>query len=242
MASSASRSLFADLRPARRRSLPLEVADQLVELIASASESELVLPAERRLCDQLGVSRNVLREALSALGHQGVIETRGKVRIGLPTRARARLVARVASGGPERELVLDPMEVRRMLEPEAAALAAGRATEDAIAELARWVALMEQGLARGERVVEYDSAFHVGIAQATGNHTLVQLVGALTDTLRESRERSFVPPGAADGALADHRAILDAVRAGDAAAARRAMQAHLARVERLIRASLTGDA
>lgn len=241
MASPPPASMLADLRPPRRRSLPLEVADQLVELIASASAGELVLPPERRLCEQLAVSRNVLREALSALGHQGVVETRGKARIGLPARARARLVARVASGGPERELVLDPMEVRQMLEPEAAALAAGRASEEAVAELERWVVLMQQGLARGERVVEYDSAFHVAIAQATGNHTLVQLVGALTDALRESRERSFVPAGAADGALADHRAILDAVRARDAAAARRAMRAHLARVERLIRASLTGD-
>jgi DNA-binding FadR family transcriptional regulator len=238
MVSEPSSPSLSGLRPTRRRSLPHDVADQLIELIASSTGGEVALPPERRLCEQLSVSRNVLREALSALDHQGVVETRGKARVGVTARARAALVARVPSGGPERELVLDPIEVRRMLEPEAAALAAQRAGEDAIGELERWLGRMKEGVARGERVVEYDSAFHVAIAQATGNHTLVALIGALTDALRDSRERSFTPDGAAEAAIDDHRAIVTAIRARDAPAAEQAMRAHLARVEDLIRASL----
>jgi len=224
--------------PPERRSLPREVAGQLIELIASAGVPEVLLPAERNLCEQLGVSRNVLREALSELEGQGVTETRHKKRVGVAARARAQLVARMQSPNSERQLALGPIEARQILEPEIARLAARRATSDAIDEVERWLTAMEQGLARGERVVEYDSAFHVAIARAAGNPVLVQVVGALTDALRESRELSFQPADGAEAAIQGHRAILSALRAGDAPRARQAMRAHLKSIEQLIKASL----
>jgi GntR family transcriptional repressor for pyruvate dehydrogenase complex len=227
------------IRPTRRRSLPEEIVDQLLELITSGSLPEQRLPPERELCKQLEVSRASLREALSALNHLGVVETRGKAKYGRIARARAELVARLGSGGAEQELVTDPLEVRRMLEPEVAAGAAQRGTEQALDEIEHWLHLMEEAAERGERVVEYDSAFHVSIARATGNHTLVQLIGALTEALRESRELSFEPYDAVQTALAGHRAIVEALRAHDPNKARRAMRRHLDEVERLIRASLT---
>lgn len=227
------------IRPARRRSLPQEIVDQLLELIAAGSLPDQQLPPERKLCEQLRVSRASLREALSVLNHLGVVETRGKAKYGRIARARAQLVARLGSSGAEQELVTDPLEVRRMLEPEVAAGAAQRGTEQAFDEIEHWLHLMEEGAERGERVVEYDSAFHVSIARATGNHTLVQLIGALTEALRESRELSFAPYDAVQTALAGHRAIVEALRAHDPAKARRAMGRHLDEVERLIRASLT---
>jgi GntR family transcriptional repressor for pyruvate dehydrogenase complex len=157
--------------------------------------------------------------------------------MGLAPRARAQLVARAGSGTAERELMTDPLEVRRMLEPEVAARAAERATEREFADIGEWLRQMEEGASRGERVVEYDSAFHVSIARATRNGTIVQLVAALTDALRESRELSFMPRDAAEIALEGHRLILAALRARDADGARRAMGQHLDQVERLIRAS-----
>jgi GntR family transcriptional repressor for pyruvate dehydrogenase complex len=228
---------LARIRPAKRRSLPEEIVDQLLELIASATTPKYRLPPERKLCEQLGVSRTSLREALSALSHLGVLETHGKAKMGLAPRARAQLVARAGSGAAERELMTDPLEVRRMLEPEVAARAAERATEQEFADMGEWLRQMEEGASRGERVVEYDSAFHVSIARATRNGTIVQLVAALTDALRESRELSFMPRDAAEIALEGHRLILAALRARDADGARRAMGQHLDQVERLIRAS-----
>ena len=83
------------VRPMERRRLPDDVAAQLLDLVAASSGSEVALPAERALCEQLGVSRNVLREALAALSQAGVIETRGKARIAHVGRARASRVARL---------------------------------------------------------------------------------------------------------------------------------------------------
>jgi GntR family transcriptional repressor for pyruvate dehydrogenase complex len=227
------------VRPAERRRLPDDVADQLLDLIASSPGSEIALPAERKLCDQLGVSRNVLREALAALAQSGIIETRGRLRIAHVGQARASTGARLpSSAGRDADPVLDPMEVRRILEPEVASIAAMRASRDAMDEMERYVRLMQEAAARGESVVDYDSAFHVAIARATGNQTLVALVQALNDTLRESRNLSFQPAAAPAQAISDHAAILAAIRERDPVAATVAMRHHLDRVESLIRDSL----
>ena len=234
---------LGDVRPMERRRLPQDVADQLLDLIAASSGSEIVLPAERRLCVQLAVSRNVLREALAALAQAGILETRGKLRIAHVGRARASKVARLpAIAGRDADPVLDPMEVRRILEPEVACIAATRASRQAIDAMERCVALMEGAAERGESLVDYDSAFHVAIAHATGNQTLVALVQALNDTLRDSRKLSFQPEAAPAHAISDHAAILTAIRERDPVAATAAMRHHLDRVESLIRDSLdTGD-
>ena len=239
----ASASTLRALRPMERRKLPHDVADQLLDLIASSTGSEITLPAERALSEQLSVSRNVLREALAALHQAGVIETRGKLRIAHVGQARARRVARLPRPS---DPVLDPMEVRRILEPEVASLAAKRASAEAIREMERYITLMEEAAARGDSLVDYDSAFHVAIAGATGNETLVALVRALNDALRESRELSFGPESAPRQAIADHVAILSAIREKDPMGATAAMRHHLDRVEVLIRdalkAAATGDA
>ncbi len=226
------------VRPLRRRGLAQEVADRLVDVIAAEPAPEIALPAERALGEQLGVSRNVLREALAALDQMGLVETRGKTRVGLTPRARVHQLTRRSPEGAARELMLDPVEVRRMIEPETAALAAGRATPEAIADIERWLVLMERGAADGTSVVDDDSGFHVAIARATGNGMLIDLVSTLADALRRSREVSFQPPEAVAAALADHRAILHAIRAGDPDAARAAMGAHLNHVEDLIRSTM----
>src|SRR4029078_2457724 len=95
---------------------------------------------------------------------------------------------------------------------------------------------------RGESRVDYDPAFHVAIAQATGNQTLVALVRALNETLRESRSLSFRPEAGPSHAISTSAALLSAIREKDPAAATDAMRHHLDRVESLIRASLRGDA
>lgn len=226
------------VRPTRRRSLPQEIVDQLLELIAAQGVPELRLPPERVLCEQFGVSRTSLREALSALTHLGVLTSRGKSKFGVPQRARAHLVAQQAATESERVLITDPIEVRRMLEPEVAAKAAERASDRALDEIEHWLELMEDGIRRGERVVEYDSAFHVSIARATGNHSVVQVIAGLADTLSESRELSFWPEEAAGRALRGHRTVLEALRAREPDAARTAMKDHLDEVEALLRQSL----
>lgn len=230
------------MQPARRRSLAQQVTDQLLDFVASAPSSLVTLPPERDLCERLKVSRNVVREALSALDEAGVVSTHGKRRIADRARASAQLVARTMADTSEQRLLLDPLEVRRMLEVEAAALAAERIDAAGLDDIERWLDLMRDAAHRGDAAVDYDSAFHLSIARGTGNHTLVKLVSALTEMLRTSRERSFEPEEAASLAIADHELILDALRSGDRQQAAEAMRRHLDRIERLIRSTLSSDA
>jgi GntR family transcriptional repressor for pyruvate dehydrogenase complex len=226
------------LGPARRRSLIDDILERLVTAIADSSDEPYSVPSERRLCEELQVSRASIREALSALVHLGIVETRGQSKVAHPARARAQLLSKAATPSRERSLLTEPIEVRRLLEPQVAAKAAQRATDQQLDEIERWLWLMEKALDRNEFLVVYDRGFHVAVAEATGNQTLADLVGALADNLRESRQASFAPPAASRTALEDHRQILHALRAHDARAARRAMDRHLDHVDKLIRAYL----
>lgn len=226
------------IRPTRRRSLSEEIVDQLLELIASGDAPEQALPTERVLCERLQVSRAALREALSALTHLGVLETRGKVKYGGLVAARAQLMAREAPALKRTRLIDDPMEVRRILEPAMAALAAKRVDDVHLADVCMRLDRMEEAARRGERTVGHDSAFHAAIARATGNETLVQVVRSLGDAISASRDVSLREPEAVEAALEGHREIVAALRDHDAEGARRAMERHLDSVEGSIRALL----
>ncbi|MCD1270036.1 FCD domain-containing protein [Microbacterium sp. MEC084] len=223
------------LRPAQQRALPQLVADQLIKVIAASGMPALRLPSERELSEQFEVGRNALREALTFLEGIGVITTRKRERFGNPGRARAQLVAFSTRPPVDGLLADDPIETRRIIEPSTAALAAERRTAEDIAEIGHWIDVMQRAHDGGQRVIDYDEVFHVSIARATRNHTLLELVNTLMDVTHESREMSFEPVSAAEAALDDHRRIFEAIRDGDPEAARTAMLEHVTQVERLIK-------
>lgn len=222
-----------ELQPALRRTLSQEVVEHLLQFISRGETPTLRLPPEHVLCQRLQVSRTALREGLSALSHLGVIQTHGKAKIGSTIAARSQLLNQdgvlVA-----REEVEHPLEVRALLEPPMAALAAERATAQALGDVERWLSLMRQASDDHALVVEYDSGFHVAIARATGNPTLVYMVSAIADALTTTRELSLSAPHGVANALSGHRAILDALRAHDPVAAQAAMSAHIQAVAQLI--------
>lgn len=229
------------LEALRRRSLSEDVVDRLLEFIAEGTAPERRLPVERALCDQLRVSRTTVREALSTLTLVGVLETRGKARYGSLVGARAQLASRARVRRAASELIDHPLEARRILEPNIAALAAVRRSERDIADIARELESMERAAGNPKEMIPFDSAFHAAIARATGNPTLVFLINALTDALAESRAHSFRPgPGAAT-AIAGHRAILAALRARDPGRSSEAMFKHLGDVESLIRLAIENE-
>jgi GntR family transcriptional repressor for pyruvate dehydrogenase complex len=222
------------LAPVTRRTLSEEVLDRLLELIAAgASPTQRLLP-EHALCERLGVSRSALREALSGLGHRGVIETRGKARIGSTVAARSHLLRRAALAGSTIEEVRHALEARRLLEPPMAALAAERATPETLDRVRQFLDLMEDGSEEGDMLVDHDSGFHVSIARATGNPTLVHMVSAIADALSSTRALSLHAPRGVERSMAGHREIMAALSARDADGARRAMEEHLDEVAALI--------
>lgn len=221
--------------PAQSQALPRLVAEQLIKVIASSGAQELKLPTERELTEQFQIGRNALREAFTFLEGIGVITVRKRERFGHPGRARAQLVAFSTRSSVNDLMTSDPVEVRRIVEPATAALAAERRTEEDIDDIGQWIDAMQRAHDTNGRVIDYDEAFHVSIARATHNHTLIELVNTLVDITHESREMSFAPVIAAEAAISDHRRIFEAIRDGDADEARQAMFDHVTLVERMIR-------
>jgi GntR family transcriptional regulator, transcriptional repressor for pyruvate dehydrogenase complex len=220
--------------PVTRRSLSDEVLDRVLEVLAAGTSPTQRLLPEHALCERLEVSRGALREALSALTHLGVIETRGKARVGSTVAARSQLMKRAAAATSPAEQIRHALEARRLLEPPMAGLAAERATAAAIAGVRRFFDLMLHAAGRGEPIIDYDSGFHVSIARAAGNPTLVHMVSAIADSLASTRTLSLDTTRGVDISMAGHRAILAALVARDPGAAQAAMEQHLDDVAGLI--------
>lgn len=188
------------------------------------------LPSENACVREWGVSRTVVREAISKLQAAGLVETRhGIGTFALEPRPRHGLRLEWAT----RIEVRDMLELRLGLESQAAALAARRRTNAHLEQLA--AALEEyQRLSRaGDRCVEADRCFHLTIAQAAGNQYFSTILQSLGETLIPRRRIAASERGNEDleqlATLADleHRAILRAIHNQDADAARAAMWTHL---------------
>lgn len=136
------------------------------------------------------------------------------------------------------------LEARNVLEPPLARLAAQRVTPTTLNVIREFLHLMEhEPSGEPEMLIDYDSGFHVSIARATGNPTLVHMVSALADALASTRVLSLHAPGGVATSIAGHQAIVAAISDRDGDRAQAAMQEHLDDVTRLVRlnASRTGE-
>jgi GntR family transcriptional repressor for pyruvate dehydrogenase complex len=135
--------------------------------------------------------------------------------------------------------VLELFEVRRMLEPEAAAMAAQRVDQDVLADLKRELDRMVAAEDRADDLIAADTAFHDVIARAPGNGVLRALLRSLsTNTVRARLWHGLVDRNALDLARAEHEEIYEAIAAGDAELARAATLLHIAHNETWLREHL----
>jgi GntR family transcriptional regulator, galactonate operon transcriptional repressor len=192
------------------------------------------LPTEADLSRELNVSRASLREAIKLLAGKGLIRStprRGTI-VQSPTtwnRLDPDVLLWQASEGPTTRFVRDLFELRRMIEPEAAALAARRASEAERSAIAEAFAAME-GAADVEASIGADLAFHRAIIRATGN----DLLAAFSPAIEASLAVSFTVSRAGETqphVVPMHRAVALPILAGDEAGARAAMNALLDRSE-----------
>jgi GntR family transcriptional repressor for pyruvate dehydrogenase complex len=168
------------------------------------------LPPERALAQELGISRPALREGMGRLVDAGLL------------RSRQGSGTYVAEVDPDELLA-----VRLRLEPLAAELAASAAGRAERAELAALVAAMGEALDDPTRFADLDLELHRRIARVSGNAVLVRVLADLDQLLRVSRTRTAAHERTRRGALADVTRLVEAIAAGDAAAAGAAMTAHL---------------
>jgi GntR family transcriptional repressor for pyruvate dehydrogenase complex len=205
------------------------------------------LPPEQQLAAELGLSRNLMREAVKSLAVARVLE----IRRGDGTYVTSLQPGLLLEGlGGAVELLqgnagtlLDLMEVRRLFEPVATALAATRIRESDLTEVKRHLDAMREAREDVELLNQHDAAFHRAVIAATGNETLLTLLEGISGrTMRARIWRGLVDADAAGRTLAEHESIYTALVARDAPLAQAAALLHVSNTEGWLRAHLeAGD-
>lgn len=208
-----------------------QIAEQVRSLIAGGEfPPGSRLPAERDLARQLGVSRPSVREALIALEVEGWVEVRTGSGVYVLERpgagnGRARKVP------PDEWGPLELIRARRVIEGEIASLAAASAKRKDVKAIRGAIDYMKEEVGRNEAPLEGDRAFHTAVAAACDNVVLLETVQTFWDArhgpLFEALGGHFETAPSWRKAIAEHEAVLAAIEAHDAAAARSAMQAHM---------------
>jgi len=182
-------------------------------------------PRQPRLLDRV-------REALRALETRGLIISRtgmGNFVADLPVDSLVGPLAKMLID--EKEALADVFEMRKLIEPHIAALAAERATETDIAQLKRIVAKQTEAVSRGETGVDADAELHLCISRATQNQALQKLVSGLMEMLSRSREESLQTTERRNASIETHRKIIGAIEKHDLIEARNEMLRHIEEVE-----------
>jgi len=177
------------------------------QIMAGQFTPGMMLPPERELCEQLGVSRTVLREAVRMLVSRGLLETRPGV---------GTIVKAVTSD-----------QVRQILEVEIIQLAAKEATEEEIQQLKSLYQRMEEAAGKPREYSILDGDFHRALAEITHNPFLVILLDAIRDAMESVRILVFNHPGLIATVNEDHRKMIELIETHDPRAAGKAMRAHL---------------
>jgi GntR family transcriptional repressor for pyruvate dehydrogenase complex len=231
--------------PIERQKVYEVISDQLLRRIGDRQLNPGdPLPTERELTQAFRAGRSSVREALRMLESKGVIENRGNgtfVVAGYanPLNSSVQLLLNL-----DRATMLDVYELRRILECEAAGLAAERHTEAHLALMDAAIDEMADALAsadkeRGARYIDGDLRFHLAIAEATRNGVILHAMDALRGVIRRALISIFLIPESPERSFEQHRAIREAIAARDATAAREQMRAHLVRVESDVHNALT---
>ncbi|MEU9558635.1 FadR/GntR family transcriptional regulator [Streptomyces fumanus] len=215
--------------------------DRITTMIAQGLlEPGQKLPTERELAAQLGISRSSMREAVRALTVLGVLEARHGSGIYVTRLEAGDLletfgVVADLSRGPR---LVELLEVRRVLESTATALAAARITPQALAGVERHLSAME-ATDDLEEILAHDLAFHREIVAAAGNTAMAAILDGLSSrTFRARVWRGYQEQGAVERTRREHAAIHRALAARDPEAARAATAAHVGEVEEWLRARL----
>ena len=228
-----------------KQGLHLRIAEYLgVQIMNGEYTPGAVFPTETALGTSFGVSRTAIREAIKVLASKGLVEVRRK------TGTRVRPAQDWNSLDPDviswkfsdesgiRGAIRDLTELRRIIEPACAHLAAQRASKDQISEIERALGDMEEATGKTDATVEADLRFHLAILDATHN-SFMRPFGALIQAgLRASFRLTNADREAYSRSLAKHRTVYEAIQNGSAQQAEEAMHDVLRGSQRDIERSL----
>jgi GntR family transcriptional repressor for pyruvate dehydrogenase complex len=222
-------SRINSVKPIQRTTLTEAAFEQLISQVVNGHwKPGDRIPAERDLCQQLGIARTSLREALKAMELVGMLNSR--VGDGTFVCPRSEFLSRPllwAFTGMDHEELHDIMESRLVIEESLAGLAAERGSDEQIKRVAEAVQLMRDSIARNESILEADMAFHLAVSTAAQNELLRNAAQLLRNLMRQSIYHKLLIPNIAQSVLKGHMAIYSAIAHRSPAAARRAMRRHL---------------
>jgi GntR family transcriptional repressor for pyruvate dehydrogenase complex len=205
------------------------------------------LPPEQELANQLGVSRGSMREAIKALTYMRLVEIRRGLGTFVTGLEPALLLegVRIAAEAARDESVFEIFEVRRLLEPAVAGIAAARITDEQLGELRGHLSAMRRATGDPAEFMRHDEAFHDRIAHAAGNSWLEALLrGLATPTIQARTRRLRVGQQVPELTITQHQQIYDALASRDGALAEAACLMHIASTAgglRTLLASESGD-
>jgi DNA-binding FadR family transcriptional regulator len=201
-----------------------------VAIVTGGHPPGYLLPGEVEFAEQLGVSRSVVREALRMLAAKGLLESRPKA----GTRIRDRshwnlldpdLLGWMFEGAPPLEFVRDLFQLRMIVEPAAAELAALGRSSRQLSRMGHALEMMEEhGLATAEGQAA-DQQFHAVILEATGNELLMTLSGSISAAVRWTTFFKYRTSRHPRDPIPQHRVLFEAIANADPAAARTATEA-----------------
>ena len=210
------------LKPANKSTLHKDIMDQMIKAIQDklwAPGSKL--PGEQALAATFGVSRNCMREVLKALEHAGVVEAKPGHGTFLSANAdKSANGATVATALCEDSSYSDLMQIRRLLEGQAAYSAAERATPEDLEKLERILKGEE-----GESLDEIHDRFHETVVDISGNRLLKKMLESLRNEIREQRQ--FHYKVLTDEDRLEHWKVLEAIKSRDSGKAWKAMLKHV---------------
>lgn len=224
------------------------VVVQIVRQIARGSlEPGKLLPTEPEIGQQFGVSRTVIREAVRVLSTKGLIS----VEHGRGMRVQSRdmwhyldplVMFEIVSSGRGDELLDELLEIRRVFEVEAAALAARRRIPEDLASLRSLLDGMAETYDDPGKYTRMDSEFHDGILLVARNRLLREALKPVVKVVDAGRLITIRQPGAMEGSMRGHEEIYSGIEKGDPDATGEAMRRHILRFQLDIRAALNAGA
>ncbi len=201
------------------------------------------LPTEAELCEQFDISRSVIREAVKMLTAKGLISSRPRQGIRVQPNNRWNMFDEdvlewTLSSRPSLDLLREFTELRHGIEPEAALLAARKQNREAIAGIEQALARMDAAERGNDDPLEADIAFHTAILLASENRFFIQLRSFIQTALRVSIASTNQLKGVEVASESDHRAVYEAIAAGDSERANKTMCDLLDEALSLINSSL----
>ena len=214
------------------RALSDTVAQQLLKQIDKGTFTRGgKLPTEAVLAQQFGVSRTVIREAISRLKNEGVVEPRQGSGVFVAAHGTVRPLRIDYAEAVEPGSVVQILALRRAIEAEVASEAAQRRTDEQLAVIEDTLARIDEAVRAGRNGVEEDVAFHREIANATGNPYFLKTLTFLNQYLEAgtivTRGNEALREDFMRQVREEHAAIVEAIRSRDSVAARNAAQTHL---------------